>query len=136
MAKSCPCGHNKPLAQCCGRFLSGAQRAKTPEQLMRSRYSAYALGGHGDYLLATWFSATAGAATAAQLSEKSLDWVGLDVLASQQNGDKGAVEFKAYYREPDNTELRTLHEKAVFQRTAGRWLYVGGEISPQKPVQH
>lgn len=85
--------------------------------------------------LATWFRATAGAATAAELSEQSLDWVGLDVLSSQQNGDKGTVEFKAYYREPDNAELLTLHAKAVFQRTAGRWLYVGAEISPQKLVQ-
>jgi len=136
MAKPCPCGHKKPLEQCCGRFLSGAQRAKTPEQLMRSRYTAYALGGYGDYLLATWFSATAGTATAAELSEQSVDWVGLDVLSNQQQGDKGAVEFKAYYREPDNAKLHTLDEKAVFQRTAGRWLYVGGEIHPHQPILH
>ncbi|HSG62441.1 MAG TPA: SEC-C metal-binding domain-containing protein, partial [Pseudomonadales bacterium] len=47
----CPCGSNKPFAKCCDRFLSGAQHAKTPEQLMRSRFSAFFLGGYGQYLL-------------------------------------------------------------------------------------
>ena len=149
MLKPCLCGHNRPFAKCCGRFLTEGQLAKTPEQLMRSRYSAYALGGYGDYLLATWFSATAGELTAAALSEKSVDWRGLEVLSSEQHGDKATVEFKAHYLEIDsletdnqepnnqesssleahNSQLQTLHEISVFQRSAGRWLYVGGEVS-------
>ena len=96
---------------------------------MRSRYSAYALGGYGDYLLATWFSATASTLSAELLSEKSLNWLGLDVLHSQQNGDKATVEFKATYCEPGEAKQQTMHEISVFQRSAGRWLYVGGEVS-------
>ncbi len=95
---------------------------------MRSRYAAYALGGYGDYLLTTWFAATASALTAEALSEKTVAWAGLEVLASEQTGDKATVEFKACYREPDKPELQTLHETSVFQRTAGRWFYVGGEV--------
>ena len=149
MHKPCVCGLHKPFAKCCGRFLTEGQLAKTPEQLMRSRYSAYALGGYGDYLLATWFSATAGELTAAALSEKSVEWQGLEVLSSEQHGDKAMVEFKAHYleidsleidsreidsresgcQEADNSQLQTLHEISVFQRSTGRWLYVGGEVS-------
>ena len=75
MAESCVCGSNKSYRRCCGRFLDNGERAKTPEQLMRSRYSAYALGKHGDYLLQTWFPATAGGLSAAQLSEVSCQWL-------------------------------------------------------------
>jgi SEC-C motif-containing protein len=131
MADSCICGRRKTFELCCGRFLIAGQLAKTPEQLMRSRYAAYALGGYGDYLLATWFAATASALSAEALSEKTLDWQRLEVLSSQQNGDKAEVEFRAYYRQPDQPGLQTMHEISVFQRSAGRWFYVGGEVSNQ-----
>ncbi len=129
MSDMCICGHNKSFDNCCGRFLTGNQLAKTPEQLMRSRYTAYALGGYGDYLLATWFSATAVGLTAESLSTKTVEWLQLEVLSSQQKGDKATVEFNAWYREPDQSNVRVMHEISVFQRVSGRWLYIGGEVT-------
>jgi SEC-C motif-containing protein len=134
MSITCPCGSRKNLDRCCGRFLSGAQRAKTPEQLMRSRYTAYALGDHGDYLLRTWFPATARGVDARELSKREVEWTGLEILGSSQRGDSGTVEFRAGFRKPDGT-LHTLHEISVFRRTAGWWLYVGGEVS-NAPAVH
>jgi SEC-C motif domain protein len=128
MSKLCVCGSNRLYKKCCARFLQGQQQAKTPEQLMRSRYSAYCLGGHGDYLLQTWFPATARGLTVESLSERSCDWLRLEVLDKSQQGDQGFVEFNAWFRR-DNGEQDVLHEKSVFQRVAGRWLYVGGEVS-------
>jgi SEC-C motif-containing protein len=128
MSDNCLCGSNKVFDACCGRFLHAGQLAATPEQLMRSRYCAYALGGHGDYLLRTWFPATAGGLTAEALSQRDCRWIGLTVLAKQQRGDKGMVEFRARYHDSDGQE-RVMHEKSVFQRIAGRWLYVGGEVN-------
>ena len=128
MTATCPCGSNKVFKACCGRFLCAGKRAATPEQLMRSRYSAYALGGHGDYLLRTWFPATAGGLTAQALSERDCEWLGLEILARQQQGDQGMVEFRAHYRDGGGRE-QVMHEKSVFQRLAGRWLYVGGEVN-------
>jgi SEC-C motif-containing protein len=49
----CPCNSDKLFKSCCERLLLRKMPAKTPAQLMRSRYSAYALGGHGEYLLET-----------------------------------------------------------------------------------
>ena len=40
---TCPCGSGDPLDDCCGRYHQG-HPAPTAEALMRSRYSAYALG--------------------------------------------------------------------------------------------
>tara|TARA_R110001592_G_scaffold363402_1_gene688336 strand:- start:43151 stop:43585 length:435 start_codon:yes stop_codon:yes gene_type:complete len=129
MTDLCTCNRKKPFDKCCGRFLTGELNAKTPEQLMRSRYSAYALGGYGDYLLATWFSATSAGLNAKDLSQKTVEWVKLEVLSSNQNGDKATVEFNAFFYEPDNPNVQIMHEISVFQRTSGRWLYVGGEVS-------
>jgi len=130
-SSSCPCGKSKPYAECCHRFISGAKIPKTPEQLMRSRYTAYALGGLGDYLLRTWFPFTARGLTVDQLSERKHRWTRLHVLNKQQHGDEGTVEFKAFYTaltDVENNEA-VLHEVAEFRRVSGVWLYVGGRVT-------
>jgi SEC-C motif-containing protein len=128
--KSCICGKSKPFVKCCDRFLSGKQDAKTPEQLMLSRFSAYALGGYGEYLISTWFPASAKGLTAADLSEKTLDWKDLNVISSSQQGDNGVVEFKARFsKSPSSDNMETMHEISEFVRIQSRWLYVGGRVS-------
>lgn len=97
---------------------------------MRSRFSAYALGGYGEYLLSTWFPATAGGLTAAQLSARSVDWQRLEVIARSQRGNEGMVEFRAWYRQlPGGEGLAVMHEISEFKRVGGRWFYVGGRVS-------
>ena len=106
---------------------------------MRSRYTAYTLGGHGEYLLQTWFPATAQGLTADQLSQRSASWQRLHVLDKSQQGDSGTVEFKAYFlplsaadnvssdaADPDGSEV--LHEISEFKRIQGRWYYVGARV--------
>lgn len=94
---------------------------------MRSRYSAYTLGGYGEYLLSTWFPATATGLTVPGLSNRTVDWCGLQVLAKSQSGDDGMVEFIAQFVD-SNGEQQAMHEKSIFKRAQGRWLYVGGEV--------
>ncbi len=127
MDSQCVCGKDKSYADCCGVFISGTALPKTPEQLMRSRYSAYARGGHGDYLLKTWFPATARGLTVAELEQQGGEWLGLEVLSKSQHGDEGMVEFNAWFRNADG-ERELLHEKSAFTRVGGRWFYVGGEV--------
>ena len=94
---------------------------------MRSRYSAYAQGGYGDYLLATWFPATAKGLTAEALSLRTCNWIKLEVLNKSQKGDQGMVEFNAWFHDGEG-DKQVLHEKSVFHRVNGCWLYVGGEV--------
>ena len=126
--KNCICGSGKAFTDCCEPLLSEKVRAKSPEQLVRSRFSAYALGGYGDYLLKTWFAPMANGLTAEELSEQGLQWVSLEVLGSGVTDKQGWVEFKATYREEGKTHV--LHEKSVFALSGDRWLYIGGEIAP------
>ena len=135
MPTDCLCGSGKPANKCCGRFLAGNSYPRTPEQLMRSRYCAYALGGHGDYLLETWFPATAGSLTVPQLSERTQDWQRLEILDKQQRGDSGEVEFRAWYLDRQGRE-RCQHERSEFRRVSGRWLYVGAIVRDDTPGQY
>jgi SEC-C motif domain protein len=131
MTNICLCDSGKPFKKCCERFLNGSTNATTPKQLMRSRYTAYALGDYGEYLLATWLPESSKGTTAASLSEKSLDWVKLEILNSHQKDDEGRVEFKAYYK-TDDEELDILYEKSSFRRVNRRWYYVEGEVKTDK----
>tara|TARA_B110000285_G_scaffold125577_1_gene141611 strand:- start:583 stop:975 length:393 start_codon:yes stop_codon:yes gene_type:complete len=130
MLNNCICGSGKAFSQCCEPLLSGKIRAKTPEQLMRSRYSAYALGGYGDYLLKTWFAPMAKGLTAQALSEKAQQWVSLEVVGSGVTDQQGWVEFKATYLE--DSKQRVMHEKSVFTLSGDCWLYIGGEITTDR----
>ncbi|MCL4113525.1 UNVERIFIED_CONTAM: hypothetical protein GTU68_033680 [Idotea baltica] len=94
---------------------------------MRSRFSAFACGGYGQYLLDTWLPSESRGMTVASLSERSVEWVELQVLDHSQNGDDGSVEFNAIYLDT-NGKRRVLHEKSAFKRVAGHWLYVSGEV--------
>lgn len=127
MSELCPCGNGKAFDQCCGRYLTGKQCAKTPEQLMRSRYSAYVLGGYGEYLFNTWHPMMSKQVTKEDLSEKLYQWTKLEILNKTQKGDQGTVEFKATFVDQHGNE-KILHENSFFQRLSGKWLYVGADV--------
>ncbi len=131
MDKNCLCDSSKLFRKCCQRFINGSAIAKTPKQLMRSRYTAYALGNHGEYLMSTWLPETSKGLTSMSLSETTHEWVKLEVLNSQQKADDGIIEFNAYYKN-DNGSLNVLHEKSRFKRIDGRWYYAEGDIETFK----
>ncbi len=122
VAATCPCGSGDRYDACCGRLHRGSAQAATPEELMRSRYTAYAIGAT-DHLFATWHPRTRPDDVTA---DPDLVWTGLEVHASGQEEDHGWVEFTARYETPSGPGA--LHEHSRFERRAGRWLYVDGDL--------
>jgi len=122
---SCPCGSGHTFQDCCGRYIEGEHLAPTPEALMRSRYSAYALGNE-PYLLATWHASTR--PEKLNLDEQTtIKWSGLDIISAPgAEGDTGFVEFVARFK--DNGRAGKLHERSRFRRENDRWYYVDGDI--------
>ena len=118
--RPCPCGLGDPYALCCARLHAGAQAA-TAELLMRSRYSAFAVGDV-PHLLRTWHPST----RPERLEpDPEVVWVRLDVLGGRGGGfldAEGEVEFRASYRSPAGRGV--LHERSGFVREGGGWLYV------------
>ncbi|MBW3843350.1 SecC motif-containing protein [Aeromonas hydrophila] len=125
----CPCGSTLSLELCCGSLHRGAA-AQTPEQLMRSRYSAFVLG-LGEYLVHSWHPDYLGDLTAEQLSQTDTQWDGLEIIASQGGpaDPLGMVEFKAWFMEGEARHC--LHERSRFVRYQGRWVYTDGEQDPE-----
>jgi SEC-C motif-containing protein len=125
-AIDCPCGSGVGYAACCEPLHDGAREAATAEQLMRSRYSAYARG-LPDYLFRTWHPRTRPADVAI---EPEIEWTGLDVVDTAAGGpddDRGEVEFTAHYREAGGQYV--MHERSRFERRAGRWFYTDGDAA-------
>ena len=89
---------------------------------MRSRYTAYVLGAT-DYLYATWHPRTRPEDVT---SDPDLVWTGLEVHAAGQEEDRGWVEFTARYDTPAGPG--SMHEHSRFERRAGRWVYVDGDL--------
>lgn len=117
----CPCGSGKDYPQCCQPLHLG-EAARTPEQLMRSRYSAYVLQ-LADYLQDTWHPDT----RPKKLDfTDSPDWQQLEVLSSGQQGTRGQVHFKAWYITSRGPEC--LEEQSSFIKQKGRWYYHSGLI--------
>ena len=98
--------------------------AATAEQLMRSRYSAFAVGD-AVYLARTWHPSTRPDDVGV---DPQVRWVRLDVLDVDRGGfldDEGVVEFEARYRL--GVERGVLHERSRFVRLDGRWAYVDAQ---------
>lgn len=115
----CPCGTGERYDACCGRLHRGAAEAATPEQLMRSRYAAYALNEIG-YVWRTWHPRTR---PDDLTPDPTLTWTGLRVLDA--SGDE--VEFVATYERVGLAGER--RERSRFEMRRGRWVYVDGDVS-------
>jgi SEC-C motif-containing protein len=93
-------------------------QAETAEELMRSRYAAYAVG-ESDYVFRTWHPRTRPDDLA---PDPSLTWTGLTIVDSGEDW----VEFSASYEQGGRTgELR---ERSRFEQRGGRWVYVDGDV--------
>lgn len=122
----CPCGGGA-YGSCCGRWHAGPDRlaAPTPEALMRSRYTAYALGIVA-YLLDTWHPSTRPAAL--DPVDPAVRWLGLEIRRAAMDGEAhGIVEFVA--RSKLGGRAHRLRETSRFVREDGRWLYVDGDAA-------
>ena len=126
---TCPCGTGLAYAACCGVFHdalpAGGPTAPTAEALMRSRFSAFALG-LTDYLLATWHPST----RPADLEiDPATSWTRLRILdrTGGAPGDAtGTVTFRAHFTH--DGERGAQAETSRFVRDDGRWVYLDGDV--------
>ncbi len=125
MPTLCPCDSNKSYTECCEPYLTGKQTAPTPEALMRSRYTAFAKRKFA-YLVKTMRGEAARAfdITAVRRDAPLIQWLKLEVIRAEEQGDSGVVEFKAHFRYHNKPSV--LHEVSRFEKVQGHWFYVSG----------
>lgn len=122
---TCPCGSGRSYTRCCRPLHLGQRQARTAEELMRSRYSAFAVGDV-TYLVESWHPLRRPDEVRLDTTR---DWVGLEIvrtLAGGPDDDHGVVEYKA--SSVSGGRRSVLHEVSRFERVAGRWVYVDGDF--------
>ncbi len=121
---SCPCESGLLYKRCCSELHSGRVLAQTALQLMRSRYSAFALG-NAEYLVKSWHPDTRPASLTIDETQR---WIGLKIKTVSHGGakeDEGSVEFVARYKVQG--KAHRLQENSRFRRLDGQWYYFDGK---------
>src|SRR5436309_371358 len=121
--KNCPCGSMKLYTECCGPLIEGKHLPETPEQLMRSRYTAYTMA-NVDYIKKTMRGPASQGFDRKEAFAwaKSVTWLGLKVVDTKTFGTKGFVEFIASFKLKN--EIQTIEEISEFHFLDGKWYYV------------
>ncbi|WP_321280394.1 YchJ family protein [Vibrio sp.] len=126
MSSSCPCGSNLSYQQCCEIAHCNHANVETPEQLMRSRYSAHVLG-LVDYVVATYHPSCHAEAQREGIAQSiDSDWCQLEVIKAEagSNENEGFVEFNAYFNE--DGKRYCLSERSRFVKENELWYYIDG----------
>jgi SEC-C motif-containing protein len=131
--QNCYCGSSLPFEQCCQPYIKKDKQPQTPEQLMRSRFSAYACKAH-QYIVDTYAQEKRDKLDINEIkqSSKGCHWFALiihnsdDVSSSTAVNNKYFVEFSAFYI--INDTLCEMREKSSFVLEDAKWRYLDGEI--------
>ena len=121
--RRCPCLSGDSYDECCAPVHRGESWPPTAERLLRSRYSAFALGDIS-YLLASWHPDTR--PSSLEL-DPDLRWYRLDIVGRTAGGlldTTGMVDFRAYWRAVDGAS-GVQCENSGFIRVERRWAYLG-----------
>lgn len=126
----CLCGSQQTYAKCCSDFHQEIKSPDTAEQLMRSRYSAYAQNNM-HYIENTMMGkALSGfSLDKATRSAAFTQWLGLEVINSyldKNNPNHAFVEFRALYAHAGKHIV--MHELSEFKRVDGKWFYIDGQM--------
>ncbi len=122
----CPCCSGHPYQECC-EILHKGTPAGNAFDLMRSRYSAYAL--HlPDYIIETTHEENPKRKENRDYWRKEIllfcentTFIKLKVLNFMEEGDKACVNFIAYLNQ--NQKDIQLHENSYFEKVGAIWLY-------------
>ena len=125
----CPCGSTLLFNACCQLFITQKKFPNTAEQLMRSRFSAYAIK-NGQYIFETYGATQRLKQSVSDIQSwaDECSWLALVVHESSES----TVEFTAFYV-VDNT-LCELREKSNFALEQGQWRYIDGDITAHNEI--
>ena len=119
---NCPCCTENTYENCCEPFHVGKRLPETPEQLMRSRYTAFAKV-LTNYLIETTHSSVRQFHQPKEIEDwaKSNKWLKLEIVLAKEN----KVRFRAYYQDQSG-DIFEHDELSTFVQENGKWFYVDG----------
>ncbi len=131
----CPCGSKKEFSSCCLPVIRGDIKASSPEQLMRSRYSAYAEKSP-HYIYNSYAKSSKKNQSIDDISSWANEtvWLHLEINSSSPfeetfttNQILPTVNFVAYYRH--DQKLFKMSENSRFILEDQQWRYMDGDVA-------
>jgi len=125
----CPCHSEQLYTDCCEPFHTGTAYPSSALQLMRSRYSAYALR-LVHYLVKTTHPDKAKSSLQRNLMQSvhNITWTNLTIIktsAGTADDKVGKVSFEATYMEAGREYSMVEHSR--FRKRDGKWYYYDGK---------
>lgn len=142
----CPCGSQFSFKQCCSLVIEKKLEAKSPEQLMRSRYSAYATNA-ADYIYHTYAQPSRALQSIVDIDEwaNATTWLKLivhsasDFSSNHCTIDESSTDFSADINSLPNVCFSAFYqhqgsyflmkETSRFVKENNQWRYLDGEVS-------
>jgi len=128
----CPCGSLKKYKKCCKIFHNGSD-AKTAEELMRSRFTAY-ISNDANYIIKTTHSDNQDYTLNIDSWKKDIinfsdytDFIKLEILESVEGKKESFVKFTATLKQ-DNLDA-SFTENSRFLKVNNKWFYIDGTFT-------
>jgi SEC-C motif-containing protein len=119
----CYCDSGLEFKVCCGKFLDKIEVPSTPEELMRSRYSAYKIKNI-DYLVETTHPDYRKYYSRKSISNWANSVVFMKLMIKKAEGNR--VQFIAVFKDEKGV-LQEHREDSLFKIEGERWYYLEGE---------
>ncbi|WP_085297106.1 YchJ family protein [Cognaticolwellia mytili] len=135
----CPCGSEQAFNQCCEKIITGNSNANSPEQLMRSRYSAYATN-QAEYIFHTYADISRKTQTIDDIAQwaNETKWLKLVIHHASNfqhdllENNSAQVGFSAYYSHQD--QIFHMRENSNFIMEHNQWRYLDGDVSESSTI--
>ena len=135
----CPCGSERAYTQCCQAIILAETPANSPEQLMRSRYSAYAKK-QAEYIYLTYALSSRAEQSIDDIAQwaAQTSWLKLIIHhASDYQKDLAStgtaqVEFSAFYQHQGR--IWQMRERSNFIIEENAWRYLDGDVCDSKAL--
>lgn len=135
----CPCASDLPYNQCCQPLIKATKQADSPEQLMRSRYTAYAIKD-ATYIYLTYAASSRLEQTIVDIEQwaSQTKWLKLVIHQAsnyqhdRKNNKSAQVEFSAFYLH--NERIWHMRENSNFIIEDNAWRYLDGDVSESKAL--
>jgi SEC-C motif-containing protein len=123
----CYCSNTLPFETCCAVFISKQQSPQSAEQLMRSRFSAYATK-NAQYIKETYAKSEQANHSLEDIAAFAsfATFVKLEIIETRSEPEFDYVEFKAHYL-ADGKHCQ-IHEVSRFIKEEGTWKYLDGDL--------
>lgn len=139
--QNCSCGSSLDLAACCLPVIQGKRQAKTAEELLRARYTAFTRGDV-DFIIDTHHSRTKSEVNRDEITQwsKGSKWLGLQIVqkeAGEAGDTKGTIVFCAKYS-PQEDKPQDHWEQSYFEREDGQWKFLdaqGVQVGPYRRTE-